>query len=111
MKKIINATLLAALLFIMLNFVYCNLNSSVFNYEIQFSFIIPHILTLKSVPMPLGFVLILAFALGIIFLAVLQTVPLLLRTGAIKARDKKIKILEEELKTTRKQGEEDHLSS
>ena len=97
MKKIIKAIIVATILFIILNFIYCNLNESVFNYKVSFIFTIPHLFTLKSVPIPLGFVLIIVFSLGVIFFAALQAIPALFRTGAIKARDKKIKVLEKEL--------------
>src|SRR3989338_2476354 len=110
MRKIINASIIAVIFFVILNFIYCNLNEEVFNYEVNFIFSIPHLFTLKSVPLPLGFILILAFSLGVIFLAALQALPALFRTGAMKARDKKIKMLEKELEEARLHGDQDTLN-
>jgi hypothetical protein len=101
MKKLVKACILALFLFIILNFIYCNLNEEAFNYELSFIFTIPYIFSMKSYPMPLGFVIILSFSLGIIFFAALQALPSFFRTGAVKVRDKKIKVLEKELEAVR----------
>ena len=97
MKKILWALLLAVFIFIILNFLYCNLNAEVFNYPMSFRFEIPYILAFRSVPVPLGFVLIASFCLGIIFLALLQAIPALFKTIALRSRDRRIRELEKEL--------------
>ena len=101
MKKILSASLLATVIFVILNFLYCNLNEEVFNYPMSFRFTIPYLFEMKSVPVPLGFVLITAFCLGILFLAILQAIPALFRTIALRSRDRKIRELEKELEATR----------
>lgn len=113
MRKILWALLLAVFIFIILNFLYCNLNAEVFNYPMSFRFEIPYLLTLKSVPVPLGFVLITAFCLGIIFLALLQAIPALFKTIALRSRDRRIRELEKELESTKesKLGPPQDLSS
>lgn len=101
MRKILFALLLAVFIFIILNFLYCNLNDQVFNYPMSFQFIIPYLLTIKSVPVPLGFVLITSFCLGILFLALLQAIPVLMKTIALRSRDRRIRELEKELEEVR----------
>jgi hypothetical protein len=107
MRKILFALFLAIFIFIILNFLYCNLNAEVFNYPMSFRFEIPYILSLKSVPVPLGFVVIAAFSLGILFLALLQAIPALFKTIALRSRDRRIKELEKELEETRRAAPSD----
>lgn len=102
MRRILFALFLSALIFIILNFLYCNLNDEVFNYPMTFRFAVPYFGALRSVPVPLGFVVITAFCSGILFLAVLQAVPALFRTIALRSRDRRIRELEKELAETKK---------
>lgn len=101
MRKVFSALVLAVFIFIILNFLYCNLNDAVFNYPMTFRFSIPHIFDLKTGAVPLGFVVITAFSLGILFLALLQAVPALFKTIALRSRDRKIRELEKELLETK----------
>lgn len=102
MKKIFFALFLSVFIFVILNFLYCNLNDEVFNYPMSFRFVIPYLLTVKSVPVPLGFVVIASFCLGIIFLALLQAIPALFKTITLRSRDRRIRELEKELEETKK---------
>lgn len=102
MRKILSALVLAVFIFIILNFLYCNLNEQAFNYPMNFRFTIPHILDINSEPIPLGFVVIAAFSMGILFLALLQAIPALFKTIAVRSRDRKIRELEKELEETRR---------
>ena len=111
MKKVLSALLLALFIFGILNFLYCNLNEEVFNYPMSFRFVIPHLLSLKSVPVPLGFVVITAFSLGILFLALLQAIPALFKSIALRSRDRKIRELEKELEETRRNSALEAVSS
>ena len=99
--KIISALFLSIVIFIMLNFLYSNLNEEVFNYPMSFRFAIPYLFTLKSEPIPLGFVVITSFSLGIVFLAMLQSIPAIFRSIAVRSRDRRIKELEKELEETK----------
>jgi len=101
MRKVLSALVLAIFIFVILNFLYCNLNDAVFNYPMSFRFSIPHILALTSMPVTLGFVVITSFCLGILFLALLQAIPALFKTIAVRSRDRKIRELEKELEETR----------
>ena len=97
MKKLISALFLSAVIFGVLNFIYCNLNEQAFNYPMSFRFTIPYALDYHSPVIPLGFVVITAFCLGILFLALLQALPFLVKTIAVRSRDRRIKELEKQL--------------
>lgn len=101
MRKVFSALFLAVFIFIILNFLYCNLNDAVFNYPMTFRFSIPHVFDIRSAAVPLGFVVITAFSLGILFLALLQAIPALFKTIALRSRDRKIRELEKELSEAR----------
>jgi hypothetical protein len=106
MRKIFSALVLSILLFVILNFLYCNLNDHAFNYPMTFRFSVPHLFELRSVPVQLGFVVITAFCLGILFLAVLQAIPAIFKTIAVRSRDRKIRELEKEVEEMRKRAPE-----
>ena len=101
MRKILFALFLSLLVFIILNFLYCNLDPQTFNYPMQFQFTVPYLVNIRSVPIPLGFILITAFCLGIVFLALLQAIPALVKSIAVRSRDRKIRELEKELEEIR----------
>lgn len=103
MRKILYALFLSLFIFVILNFLYCNLNDEAFNYPMTFRFTVPHIFTLRSVPVQLGFVVITAFCLGIVFLALLQAIPAIFKTIAVRSRDRRIKELEKELEEVKQQ--------
>lgn len=97
MKKILNAIFLALVLFIILNFLYSNMTAESLGYPMVFRFKIPGLFTLRSVEMPLGFVLIVSFSLGLLFLAFLQAIPAMFRDRDSKRQQKRIKELEKEV--------------
>lgn len=97
MRKVLYALFLSVFIFVILNFLYCNLNDAAFNYPMVFRFYIPRIFEIRSVPVQLGFVVITAFCLGIVFLALLQAIPAIFKTIAVRSRDRRIKELEKEL--------------
>jgi hypothetical protein len=102
MRKVFSALLLSILLFVILNFLYCNLNDQAFNYPMTFRFSVPHLFELRSVPVQLGFVVITAFCLGIFFLAILQAIPAVFKTIAVRSRDRRIRELEKEVEEMKK---------
>jgi len=103
MRKIFGAFLTAALTFGVLNFIYSNLGGILFNQPLYFRFSVPYLFTLRSTPVPLGFVVIAAFCLGILFLPLLQLIPKLFRTREIRVKDRRIRELESELESFRSQ--------
>ena len=97
MKKILYASLMALILFTLFNFFYSNMGGEAFNYPLSFNFNVPYLLNLRTFPIPVGFLLISSFCLGMVFLPLLQLIPVLFRTLQIRERDKKIRELEKEL--------------
>lgn len=113
MKKIFVSMLIAVVTFAILSFLFSNLGGVSFQHPLTFEFGIPYLFTLKSVPIPLGLVVIIAFCLGIIFVPILQMIPAIFRNAEIRSREKKIRELEEELESARvaKPDEEASFSS
>lgn len=105
MKKLIFAVLMATLFFSLLNFIYCNLDESVFGYKIVFKFTVPYLFALQSSPLPMGFVLLVAFCAGMITIALLEALPSFFKTLEIRSKNKKIRQLERELDVVRGLGE------
>jgi hypothetical protein len=101
MKRIVFAATMALLVFVTLNFVYWNLDDATFGYEVVFKFKIPHLLDLRSVPISLGFVLLISFCLGMVAIAVLEALPSLFKTLEIRAKNRRIRHLEKELALAR----------
>lgn len=106
MKRFIFAVTMALLFFITLNFVYCNLDQATFSYPVVFKFWIPVVLPhgFQSVSLPLGFVLLITFCLGMIAIALLEALPSLYKTLELRSRNKKIRELERELTVSRQIG-------
>jgi len=105
MKKLIFALVMATLFFVLLNFIYCNLDSTVFGYRMVFKFSIPYVLAVKSIPLPLGFVLLVTFCAGMIAIALLEALPSFFKTLEIRSKKKKIRQLERELTVVRQLSE------
>ncbi len=103
MKRFVFAVVMALLFFTLLNFVYCNLDQTTFTYPVVFKFWIPVIMPngLKSVPLPLGFILLMTFCLGMIAIALVEALPSLYKTLELRSRNKKIRELERELTVAR----------
>jgi hypothetical protein len=97
MRKVLYALFLSFFMFVILIFLYSNLNDAAFNYPMTFRFYVPHVFEMRSLPVQLGFVVITGFCLGIVFLAVLQAIPAFVKTIAVRSRDRRIKELEKEL--------------
>ena len=102
MKKLIFAIIMALIFFTLLNFIYCNLDDTTFAYAVSFKFDIPYIFSLKSVPIPMGFVLLIAFCSGMVAIALLETLPSLYKSIELRSKNKKIRQLEREIAVVRK---------
>lgn len=105
MKKLIFAFVMAVLFFMLLNLIYCNLDNTVFGYKVVFKFTIPYVIALKSIPLPLGFVLLVTFCTGMIAIALLEALPSFFKTLEIRSKNKKIRQLERELMVVRQLSE------
>jgi len=105
MKKLIFASVMAVLFFILLNFIYCNLDGAVFGYNVVFKFNVPYVFAIQSVPLPMGFVVLIAFCVGMVTIALLEALPSFFKTLEIRSKNKKIRQLERELSVVRQLSE------
>lgn len=103
MKRLFFTTIMVLIFFGILNFVYCNLDDTAFAYPVIFKFKIPWILSegFQSAPLPLGFILLLVFCLGMIFIALVEAIPSFYKSLELRAKNKKIRELERELSVSR----------
>ncbi|OGQ22584.1 MAG: hypothetical protein A3I05_04500 [Deltaproteobacteria bacterium RIFCSPLOWO2_02_FULL_44_10] len=107
MKRFIFALLMAGLLFVLLNLIYSNLDDATFGYAVSFKFSVPTLFAYRSAPIPLGFVLLIAFCAGMVALPLLEALPSLYKTLELRSKNKKIRQLEKELSVVRKISEQD----
>lgn len=108
MKRLIFAIVMALIFFAILWFVYCNLDQATFGYNVVFRFTIPLInITYESMPVPMGFIIVVAFCLGMVAIALLEALPSLYKTLEIRAKNKKIRQLERELNLVRQMSKSD----
>jgi uncharacterized integral membrane protein len=105
MKRLLFAVIMALLFFLLLNFIYCNLDAATFGYDIVFKFTIPYVISLQSSPIPMGFVLLITFSAGMVAIALLEALPSLFKTLEIRAKNKRIRQLERELSVVRQISE------
>lgn len=105
MKRLIFALFMTAFVFILLNFVYCNLGEQAFGYPLIFHFKIPGILHLQTPEVPVGFMLLIAFCSGMITIALLEALPAFFKTLELREQKKRIRQLERELSVVKKMQE------
>ena len=101
MKRLIFAVVMAVLFFILLNFIYCNLDNATLGYGVIFKFNIPHLLSVESVPIPMGFMLLLSFCTGMVAIALIEALPSFYKTLELRSKNKRIRQLERELSAVR----------
>lgn len=106
MKRILFSVFLALFFFVLLDFVYFNLDGATFGYQVSFKFSIPHVVDLVSDPFPMGFILLLAFCLGMVVVSLLEALPSFYKTLELHSKNKKIRQLERELQLARRVIEE-----
>lgn len=105
MKRLIFAIFMTLFVFVLLNFVYCNLGEQAFGNPVVFRFDIPGIIHLQTAVVPMGFVLLLAFCSGMLAIALLEALPAFFKTLELRAQNKRIRQLERELSVVKKLNE------
>jgi len=105
MRRILFALSMAIIFFVILNFVYCNLDEATFAYGVVFKFKIPYLLNMQTVPIPLGFAIVAAFSIGMVAISILEALPSFFKTLEIRAKNKRIRQLEKELTLVRQMME------
>lgn len=111
MKRLIFALVMAFFFFVLLNFIYCNLDAETLGYTIVFKFSIPYIIALQSKPIPLGFVMLFAFCVGMVAIALIEALPSLYKTLEIRSKNKRIRQLERELSVVRQLSKQERPAS
>ena len=101
MKRLIFALVMAFFFFVLLNFIYCNLDAETLGYTIVFKFSVPYLISLQSKPIPLGFVMLFAFCVGMVAIALFEALPSMYKTLEIRSKNKRIRQLERELSVVR----------
>lgn len=101
MKRLIFAIVMAFFFFVLLNFIYCNLDAETLGYTIIFKFSVPYLISLQSKPIPLGFVMLFAFCAGMVAIALFEALPSMYKTLEIRSKNKRIRQLERELSVVR----------
>ncbi len=103
MWRFIKVLLAAIIIFIVVNFFLSNsspeANSLAAN--ISFKFVLPPFLSLESIDFTVGYLLIIAFTLGMIFAALIGALNTFARSKELKMKKKTIKELEKELDEVR----------
>lgn len=107
MKRLVFALIMALLFFVLLNFIYCNLDAATFGYEVVFKFTIPYLLAVQLVPLPLGFIMLASFCLGMVAIALIEALPSMFKTLEIRTKNKRIRQLERELTVVRQISEKE----
>lgn len=99
--RFIKVLLGAVIIFVIGNFLISNLDNTTLGYPLHFQFKIPPFWTFESVGFPVGFLILLAFCLGMIFAAFIGAVSVFYRSREIKAKNRTIRELEREIEELR----------
>jgi uncharacterized integral membrane protein len=102
---------MAVFFFVLLNFIYCNLDAETFGYRIVFKFSVPYIIALESKPIPLGFIMLFAFCTGMVAIALIEALPSMYKTLEIRSKNKRIRQLERELSVVRQLSKQEKPAS
>ena len=76
-------------------------NSQTISAPLRFQFTIPSVISLESAPIPLGFLILAAFCLGMIFAAFMGAISVYYRSRELKAKNRTIRELEREIEELR----------
>ncbi|MBI2342989.1 MAG: LapA family protein [Deltaproteobacteria bacterium] len=101
MRRLLFALLLALFFLVLVIFVLSNRDDTTFGYEMIFQFHVPHLFSRHTKPIPVGFVLMIAFCLGMVTTPFLEALPNLYKSLELRAKNKRIRQLERELTMVR----------
>lgn len=96
--RFIKGLLLTFVIFVFLDFFYFNLDNGTLGYPVQFEFNVPPFVYLKSLPIALGFLVIISFCLGMVFAIILGFVQSVIHHSELRASHKEVKRLEKRLR-------------
>src|SRR5262245_21596251 len=97
--RFVKVILAALIIFIVVNFFITNstTQSQSLATLVSFKFNMPPILYLESIDFPVGYLLIIAFVLGMVFAALIGAVNAFTRSREVKMKNKTIRELEKEI--------------
>ncbi len=101
MRRMLFALLLAAFFFVLVAFILANRDDQTLGYEMVFKFNVLGLYPSFTKPIPVGFVLMMAFCLGMVATPFLEALPSLYKTLELRAKNKRIRQLERELTLVR----------
>lgn len=101
MRRLIFALLLALFLFPIIAFVLSNRDDVTLGHEMVFKFKVPYLYAGYTEPVPVGYVILIAFCLGMVATPFLEAVPGLYKTLELRKTRRQIRQLERELKVAR----------
>ncbi len=101
MRRLLFALLLAMFFLLLVIFILSNRDDTTFGYEMVFQFHVPYLFSSFTKPIPVGFVLMIAFCLGMVTTPFLEALPNLYKSLELRAKNKRIRQLERELTLVR----------
>lgn len=101
MRRLLFALLLAMFFLVLVVFVLSNRDDATFGYEMIFKFHVPYLFASYTKPIPVGFVLMIAFCCGMVTTPFLEALPNLYKSLELRAKNKRIRQLERELSLVR----------
>lgn len=105
MRRLLFACSMAVFLFLLLWFVAQNMNETTLGYDVVLKFSLGPWFVRYTPPIPIGFLLIVSFCLGMIAIAFLEALPSFYKTLELRAKNKRIRQLERELQLVRQMME------
>lgn len=97
MRRLMFALVLALFLLVLVVFVLSNRDDATFGYDMIFKFNVPYLFYSYTKPVPVGYVLLISFCLGMITTPFLEALPSLYKSMELRAKNKRIRQLEREL--------------
>lgn len=110
MRRLIFAIVLALFLLVLVVFVLSNSDMATFGYPMVFKFNVPFLpFASETKPVQVGYVMLIAFCVGMITTPFLEALPSLYKTLELRAKNKRIRQLERELTLVREMMTTEHV--
>lgn len=101
MRRLLFALLLTVFFLALVLFILSNRDDATLGYEMIFKFNVPYLFSSYTKPIPVGFVLMIGFCLGMVTTPFLEALPSLYKSLELRAKNKRIRQLERELTLVR----------
>lgn len=107
MRRLIFALFLMVTLFALMTFVVSNSGAETFGLPVALKFIVPPFIDWSASPIPLGYIIMGAFCLGMVVTPFFEALPSFYKSLELRAKNKRIRQLERELGLVRGMLESD----